>query len=784
MDSEEVCFPLNSSGYWHNGVHIINEEFVIQKYLAFVCAIRNSEFLLDKNNDLYEMITESEYKLLSDEEKEMYSNMGDNPYYELKGSFINSVIKQILKKINLYSSHKFVLFQHKYYNDKNAEKFHFFSLYMHLAQLLDEKTLKDIEYSNADNPKILFPHSTFAKAGTSEKDDIIYQLEYFMDKKNAANFFNNNQLFISANECHKINGEVQLFSLNSQTEIIKRRYLRNTIFEIKEFPNGEKYPNIARVKPYLLPCTLYKDNNSFLQKKTDLDFKLDLKNLIRIKLLELNFKAKIYYLLNNEFISESQVGFIEKFHHLKIESINNISYQKEISLRDLICGFDFPEFSKFKICFINNHTLNFDDNEFYVDLNSNPLREVYFDKRRMFLLREDKNLETMKYNPCLYEAIAKNKIISDKSLIISCNKIYFNNDNIKYDLNEKPYCRYSDNLYYCLDTKKDIFISPNDYFNFVSYDDLKIVDKETDIQKKKEKLREIFDEKTKIKNKNYKEGAFEHPSEWHNDDSVYNGLGAKQKYIKKNLAIWDNNYLNKSLPNEIRDCHQFTFFYKSQFETFLSDLHRAYADKLIKIQDTVMHKYSYKQGNLGLYEAVFGFKSSNSQTFCNHAVFETIIKVDGNFYNFTDRAATKKKFSRNPLKEAFPECPNPKQYKYKPSNYWCDVLEKQSKDSSKTGIYCISAEQAFYMAQLGYVVIVAWKNLTPKGNDPNTNYSPHFVTVRPCEGEYLGLQLLNVAHVGGGTNEEKSLFEAFSAEDDKTKQKSIYFYCNMRQSFI
>lgn len=785
MEDKEICFPLNSIGYWHNGVHVINEESVIQKYLAFVCAIRNSEFLLDKSNGLYEIITDSEYKLLSDEEKKLYSDSSGNTYYKLKDSRIDSVIKQILKKLSLYSSQDFVLFQHTYYNDKNLEKFEFFSLYMHLDKVLNAKSLKNIEYSNANTLKVLFPNTTFAKAGASEKDGIIYQVEYFMDKKNVDDFFKNKQLFILGNECHKIDGEVQLFSLNSQNEIIKRSYLRNTIFEIKEFPNEEKYPNIAKIKPYLLPCIIYKDNNSFqLQKSSDLNFKLNLKALIQIKLLELNSKAKIQYLLNNGFINESQVEFIEKFHNLKIESINDILYQKEIKLRDLICGFDFRELLEFKICFINNHALKFDDNEFYVDLNSSSLKEVYFDKRRMFLLLEDKNLETIKYNPCLYEAVSKNKIISDKSLIIPCNKIYFNNDNIKYDLNEKPYCRYSDNLYYCLDTKKDIFISPNDYFTFVSYDDLKTVEEESDLQTKKEKLRKIFDEKTKIENKNYIEGAFEHPSEWHKDDSAYNGLGFKQKYIKKNLAIWDNNYFNKSLPNEIRDCHQFTFFYKTQFETFLTNLHHSYADKLIKVQDIIMHKYSYKQGNLGLYKDQFGFKSSDEQTFCNHAVFETIIKVDGNFYNFTNKTANRKNISRKPSEETFPECPKTKEYAYTASNYWCDVLEEQCKKFSKTGICKITAEQAFYMAQLGYVVIACWKNNLKKNEKPSENHSPHFVTIRPAENEYQGIGLLQVAHVGAGLNKELKLLDAFDTAINDSKLSEIKYYCNVKQSFI
>ena len=183
MDNKETLFLLNSFGGWHNGAHILNEEFVTQKYLAFVCAIRNSELLLDNSKDLYEMITESEYDLLSDEEKAMYSNRSDDAYYELKKNLTDSLVKEILKKIKLYTSHEFALFQHSFYNDNNKEKFKFFSLYMHLDQILNEKRSKDIKYYNPKTQKILFPNTTFATAGISEKDEVIYQVEYFMDKK-------------------------------------------------------------------------------------------------------------------------------------------------------------------------------------------------------------------------------------------------------------------------------------------------------------------------------------------------------------------------------------------------------------------------------------------------------------------------------------------------------------------------------------------------------------------------------------------------------------------------
>ena len=90
------------------------------------------------------------------------------------------------------------------------------------------------------------------------------------------------------------------------------------------------------------------------------------------------------------------------------------------------------------------------------------------------------------------------------------------------------------------------------------------------------------------------------------------------------------------------------------------------------------------------------------------------------------------------------------------------------------------------MAQLGYVVIAAWKNLTPYEGKEGVNYSPHFVTVSPKQDSeiFIDASEINVAHVGGDKNEEKSLFDAFRAKANPIKQKEIYFYCNIYQSFI
>lgn len=784
VDNEINNFPLSPNGCWHNGVHIINEKNIQSKFLASLCAVRNSVYPIEKYKQLAELITVDDYCLLNDEEKSMYEADNEGSVYVLKKNTINSIVQNILKKLNLYISQDFTLFQYNYYNNNRKYKLKFFSLYIHLDNILNTKKENNIKYYDENNKLIVFPQTTFATAETLREDDYFYQLEYFMDKNHSKDFFGNKNLFLPANECFEIDGTVKLFFLqNSNEKTEKLHYLTNTIFEILDFPDEESYPNIVKVKPYFLPCEIYRDGNT-LQFKKDVSFKLclDLFNL-----LDWKRKEKIFYLKEKSFIKDYQIDNKLKYGYIRIDTINGVNYQKDINLDNLICHTDYswvPE----DIYLINNHALNVDTREFYILLDNYSLKEVYFDDKRMLYLRSNSEqayveLEVFDYNPCLYNKAFSKEINIEKKRI-SSNKIYFKNSDIKYDIEKKVYIKYSDQQYYCLDKKnKTAFVSQCDYFTQVTEEDLKDINEESDGEFRKEKLIKVFEEKNKSNNNSYKYGAFEHPSEWNKDEFFSKMIGFKQQYIKNNIAIWDEKYLNKSLCKEIQNCKNFTFFYKSQFENFLTDLHKSYADKLIKIQDEVMHKYSYKQGNLGLYKNTFGFKSDDKQTFCNHAVFETIIKVDGNFGNFTDKTSSEKNSSRNPLLEKFPECPKPKEYEYRASNYWCDVLKKQSENSSKTGIYNITPEQAFYMARLGYVVIACWKN-TLKKNEKGENHSPHFVTIRPSFRNYKSFNSLIVAHVGGGVNEVKSLVNAFSVLDDDKKKQEIYFYCNIQQCFI
>ena len=349
---------------------------------------------------------------------------------------------------------------------------------------------------------------------------------------------------------------------------------------------------------------------------------------------------------------------------------------------------------------------------------------------------------------------------------------YFLKDDIKYNSNYWKDFKDSTTVF----LKKDLTpYNPNDD-DFKNCSDLQKIMKEKNVVNSVEPNMELGQFLEKNKSITLK-CAFQHVSEWSQVEINPFKIDHPEETadLWEKMRIWSKDGKSSSFPREVSDSGKFIYFHPAYFENWLFNLHRCFAKKLISVQNLVMKDFRLVQGNCGIYYNFHDYAT----TFCNHAVFETIIKVDGNFNNFTKKTANKKNISRDPLKEDFPECPDTEKYKYKPSNYWCDVLEEQSENSEETGICKISAEQAFYMAQLGYVVIAAWKNLE---TNPKKNQSPHFVTVRPspCEEEYPGLKLLKVAHVGGEKNEVRELDGAFNFEI----LESICFYCNINQCFI
>ena len=108
---------------------------------------------------------------------------------------------------------------------------------------------------------------------------------------------------------------------------------------------------------------------------------------------------------------------------------------------------------------------------------------------------------------------------------------------------------------------------------------------------------------------------------------------------------------------------------------------------------------------------------------------------------FTNREGTTVPERTNADKKVWDETP-PAEYRYRPSNYWCRILEMQA---NARRIVELSEAEAQLYADMGYVVVVSWKN------ERTGDYSPHFATVRPGfeVHERDGVMLANVGANNG-----------------------------------
>ncbi len=207
--------------------------------------------------------------------------------------------------------------------------------------------------------------------------------------------------------------------------------------------------------------------------------------------------------------------------------------------------------------------------------------------------------------------------------------------------------------------------------------------------------------------------------------------------------------------------------------TIPSDDNKKYLPKealdLIEVQDKVMSLNCLQPGTGS------GIYNMGGYTFCNHAVFLTIIAVDKKFNNFTNRD-----------NKVFPEADNLEKrinkniesnreskhfYYYKVSNYWYDILEESSK-IEKTGIKEININEAQKLANQGYVVVVCYKNTAFRYG------APHYATIRPNFNINLSnctIANVKVANVGSFVG-VSSIQEAFSTNP-------IKFYYNTMQIF-
>ena len=725
-------YPFKKDGSWHNGAHITCGADIATLFPGQLIAYRKAGKRIYCDNGTLKQLSEYEYKTLSEEYKKLYKQ--ENNVYKQTQEFDQKDLTEISKILGFEASADFLLFKHTLLMGEN--EFAFYALYMHLDAVFDNitksKELSENICVNTDTgDTVTFAREIIAQEGGSD-GKVFYQKEYFIPKETTNKILNDTHFFLSGNQCCEIAGNVEAYKLSYNDEHETQTFEQGTYFKITELPDDMYCYEIAKVQPLLIRVGIATDTDN---KKTVI-----------------------------------------------CNRVNSNEAHMEIDPKKLV----FPNSDRKDEIFLGAEDTEDYKNyaPFYVNLTPSVFKEVRYRGKHMLYLRQHMELKTYKVNPqsvCKAESTGIINISEPIRIKKSDITAVYEKGDVRFEKIKEgqfnTYYKYNENFIKLPTDFKYPFENITKDFCFLRKDELKDLYeiKGRDAREKKSiKLLEIIKNKG---GKSEKSCAFEHECEWNKktDSSV---LDIRARFIRKRTAIWDENCTNKELPEDIRECSSFTYFYHSQFEHFLRKLHKKYAENLILAQQIVMHKWMYKQGNLGLYPEQWknGF-APDAQTYCNHAVFETIIRVDGNFTNFTDR---KNKHTGKAGDEIFPECPTPKKYEYRASNYWCDVLEKQSENTAKTGIYKLTAQQAFCMAQLGYAVIASWKNPLKKNEKPNENHSPHFVTVIPKDYviECPERKDLPVAHVGGGENGERTLENAFGDSD------KVQFFCNINQKFI
>lgn len=755
IENKYIFFPVTKTGYWHNGIHIYkkdSEDFVISPFLGKILK-KDQSIASIYPAKLPKIIYVREIILTaSPEVAEKYENLSSIDFTKLK----KDEQEKVLEAIGLSSNPSYILQKHTI-SFKN-EMFSYYSFIRHFSKLCDFKKIKNDEY--------IFPHDKVGEYGKSEGENNMVHLEYFITTDSS--YFN-----ITAPDifdyCDNINNEFDLYKKEEQAfeelyfDAKTEFSVLNSKDDYKEYPGSLH----IQVKSYHVKINEnYKKENSLRIEVNNNAINVHDKENNIVNQIKIDIKNPLTNNIDTELVYtkclKTKNNDIKKLLYT-LDPFNLQAFWTEADPEKLQYWDDYI-FTKGDVI-LKKYSMQ-PDKKIFSKLNgSNQEFSLQF-----FKVQEN-GIEVL-------ESTENRKFIKIEE---DGRNFYFLKDDIKY--NSNYWKDFKDGTAVFL--KKDLTpYNPNDD-DVKNCSDLQKIMREKNVIDSVEPSMELVQFLEKNKSITIR-CAFQHISEWSqveiNPFTIDHPEETSDLWEK--MRIWSKDGKSSSFPREVSDSSKFIYFHPAYFENWLFNLHRCFAKKLISVQNLVMKDFRLVQGNCGIYYNFHDYAT----TFCNHAVFETIIKVDGNFNNFTKKTANKKNISRDPLKEDFPECPDTEKYKYKPSNYWCDVLEEQSENSEETGICKISAEQAFYMAQLGYVVIAAWKNLTPFADEEGVNYSPHFVTISPIQytNNFINQNQIKVAHVGGGTNKFLPLKNAFDQPGNYKKKScdEVLFYCNIKQCFI
>lgn len=745
IENKYIFFPVTKTGYWHNGIHIYkkdSEDFVISPFVGKI--LKKSQSIVSIYPEkLPKIIYVREIILTAPPEvAEKYENLSSIDFTKLK----KDEQEKVLEAIGLSSNPSYILQKHTV-SFKN-ETFSYYSFIRHFSKLCDFKKIKNDEY--------IFPHDKVGEYGKSEGENNMVHLEYFITTDSS--YFNIDAPDIF-DYCDNINNEFDLYKKEEQSfeELYFDAKTEFSVLDTKD--DYKKYPGSLhiQVKSYHVKI------NENYKKENSLRIEVN-NNAINVHDKENNIVNQIKIDIRNPLTNNIDTELVyTQCLKTKSNDIKELLYTLDpFNLQPFWTEAD-PEklqywdkyiFTKGDVM-LKKYSMQ-PDKKIFSKLNgSNQEFSLQF-----FKAQED-GVEVL-------ESTENRKFIKIEE---DGRNFYFLKDDIKY--NSNYWKDFKDGTAVFL--KKDLTpYNPNDD-DVKNCSDLQKIMREKNVIDSVEPSMELVQFLEKNKSITIR-CAFQHISEWSqveiNPFTIDHPEETSDLWEK--MHIWSKDGKSSSFPREVSDSGKFIYFHPAYFENWLFNLHRCFAKKLISVQNLVMKDFRLVQGNCGIY---YNFHDE-ATTFCNHAVYETIKHVDKNYLSFLlNKDEPPWKLDKYKDK-AFVSLLKKNQslsngnYIYKETNLWCDILEFQSQKTEETGICKITAEQAFYMAQLGYVVIAAWKNTSKNG-------SPHFVTLIPCDGMYLEIEMIKVANVGI-ENEIKTIGEAFGS----TKIDSIFFYCNIKQVFV
>ncbi len=248
--------------------------------------------------------------------------------------------------------------------------------------------------------------------------------------------------------------------------------------------------------------------------------------------------------------------------------------------------------------------------------------------------------------------------------------------------------------------------------------------------------------------------VYKRASEWKKDDALTKEIHednavkkVKVEAIRNVACFWDEakSAAASNLDAVFPKSEVNWYFHPLRFLDHLSKVSIDEVENLKKVQDRVLKLNCLKMGKGGLPR--FNCKVTSKQTYCNHAVYLTLMATDASY---------KTAFLQN--REL--QC----------ANDFFDILMQQAANKV---LQERDAESAQQLANHGFTVVGAWKNPDPKK-------SGHVVTVSPTTNTYdsnSGPRVLQI----GEKNKYSTAWSAF-ALNVKTSNE-IHWFWNQNQQF-